>query len=366
MLAQIECKHYYQKRGASMSEESKAKGGRARAESLTPEERSEIAKKGALARWRGADEIPQAEYTGKLTIGDMKFPCSVLSDGTRILTQSDFMQGMGMYYSGWVAKNRSAEDASADVPHFLSFKNLKPFVDKNLGSLQSISLKYKTAKGSIAHGIRAEIIPKVCEVWLDAEESGSLRSRQKLIAAKAKLLMRSLAHVGIIALVDEATGYQSVRPKDALQAYLEKIIRKELAAWAKKFPDEFYENIYKLKSWPWPGMKKNRYSVVAYYTRDLVYERIAPGLLKELEDKSPKNESGNRPNKLHQWLTDDIGNPLLAQHMHSIVMFQRLAIANGFGWNRFVKMVDQVLPKRGDTLALPFPEGTTPAPLPLE
>jgi hypothetical protein len=67
---------------------------------------------------------------------------------------------------------------------------------------------------------------------------------------------------------------------------------KELAAWAKKFPDEFYENIYRLKGWPWPGMGKNRYSVVAYYTRDLVYERLGPGLLKELESKSPRNGDG--------------------------------------------------------------------------
>jgi hypothetical protein len=168
--------------------------------------------------------------------------------------------------------------------------------------------------------------------------------------------MRGLAHVGIIALVDEATGYQEVRPKDALQAFLEKIIAKELAAWAKKFPDEFYENIYKLKGWPWPGMKKNRYSVVAHYTRDLVYERLAPGLLQELERKSPKSESGNRSNRLHQWLTDDIGNPMLAQHLHSLVMFQRLAISSGYGWGRFVKMVDRVLPRRGATLELQFPE----------
>ena len=85
-----------------------------------------------------------------------------------------------------------------------------------------------------------------------------------------------------------------VRPQDALQHYLELMIRKELAAWVKKFPDEFYENIYKLKGWPWPGMGKNRYSVVAHYTRDLVYERMAPGVLKELERKSPKNEKGQR------------------------------------------------------------------------
>lgn len=338
--------------------EGKARGGFARAEILSPKQRTEIARKGALARWSDP-ETPRAEYTGELKIGDMVFPCSVLSDGTRILTQSDFMKGMGMYYSGWVARNRSAADASAEVPHFLSFKGLKPFVDRHLGDLKSIILKYRTATGGTAHGIRAEIIPKICEIWLDAEESITLGSRQKQIVSKAKLIMRSLAHVGIIALVDEATGYQGVRPKDALQMYLEKIIRKELAAWAKKFPDEFYENIYKLKGWPWPGMKKNRYSVVAHYTRNLVYERLATGLLKELEAKSPKNDNGTRPNKLHQWLTEDIGDPMLAQHLYSILMFQRLAIANGFGWHRFLKMVDQVLPKRGTTLQFAFPNEET-------
>ena len=134
------------------------------------------------------------------------------------------------------------------------------------------------------------------------------------------------------------------------------IIRKELAAWAKKFPDKFYENMYKLKGWTWPGMQKNRYSVVAYYTCNLVYERLAPGLSAELELKSPKNEKGYWPNKLHQRLTEDIGGPMLAKHLYSLVMLQRLAISNGYGWNRFVKMVDRVMPKRGDTLELPFPE----------
>ncbi|HEV7239319.1 MAG TPA: P63C domain-containing protein [Thermoanaerobaculia bacterium] len=335
-------------------------GGRARAEMLSPEARREIAQKAALVRWSNTGDIPQAEYTGRLMIGDMSFPCSVLTDETRILTQSDFMKGMGMYYSGWVAKNRTLEDTAADVPHFLSFKSLKPFVDRNLGDLQSIVVRYRTERGKVAHGIKAEIIPKICGVWLDADEHGSLGQRQKKIAAKARLLIRALADVGIIALVDEATGYQSVRPRDALQRYLEMLVRKELAAWAKRFPDEYYENIYKLKGWPWPGMGKNRYSVVAHYTRDLVYERIAPGLLKELESRSPKNERGTRANKLHQWLTDDIGHPLLAQHIHSLLMFQRLAIANGYGWHRFLRMVDQVMPKKGTSLELPFPEEPLP------
>jgi hypothetical protein len=208
--------------------------------------------------------------------------------------------------------------------------------------------------GRSAFAFEADLLPLMCEALLDAARAGALKN---VDAAKtAEIIIRGLARVGIVALVDEATGYQEVRPKDALQSYLEKIIAKELAAWAKKFPDEFYDNIYKLKGWPWPGMKKNRYSVVAYYTRDLVYQRIAPTLLEELEKKSPKNDKGQRKNKLHQWFTDDVGNPLLAQHLHSLIMFQRLAIASGFGWNRYVKMVDQVMPKRGTTLEIPFPD----------
>lgn len=173
-------------------------------------------------------------------------------------------------------------------------------------------------------------------------------------AQKAEILTRALAQTGIVALIDEATGYEKVRPQNALQSYLELVIRKELAAWAKRFPEEFYENIYRLKGWKWPGMQKNRFSVVAHYTKDLVYRRLGPGVLEELEKKSPKNESGYRPNKLHQWLTDDIGHPMLAQHLHAIMMFQCLAIANGDGWNKFLLTVDKVLPKKGNTLELPF------------
>jgi hypothetical protein len=217
-------------------------------------------------------------------------------------------------------------------------------------------------------GYDAALLPKVADVYLKyrdycLQNGKAIPKMYRHIIDSCDMLMRALAGVAIVALVDEATGYQEIRPTDALQMYLEKLVRKELAAWAKKFPDEFYENIYRLKGWVWPGMKKNRYSVVAHYTRDLVYERIAPGLLRELEDRSPKNESGNRPNKLHQWLTEDIGHPLLAQHMHSLVMFQRLALASGFGWNRFLKMVDQVMPKRGNTLEIPFPDGSSAVPV---
>ena len=82
-----------------MKDEKKARGGLARAAKLTDDERKAVARKAAIVRWDRVNDVPQSAYTGDLEIGDMVFPCSVLSDGTRILTQSDFMKGMGMYYS---------------------------------------------------------------------------------------------------------------------------------------------------------------------------------------------------------------------------------------------------------------------------
>jgi hypothetical protein len=188
---------------------------------------------------------------------------------------------------------------------------------------------------------------------LKARSQGLLKTaRQNLIAVQCEILMRAFARVGITALIDEATGFQYDRDKEALQEIVSQYIRKELAAWIQRFPDEFYKEIYRLKGWKWQGMSKNRYSIVGKYTIDLVYDRIAPKLLEELEKKNPKDEKGRRKHKHHQWLSDDVGIPALSQHLFGVIT---LAKANT-AWKRFMEMVDRALPKRGATLLLPFPE----------
>ncbi|MGH8584309.1 MAG: P63C domain-containing protein [Gammaproteobacteria bacterium] len=340
----------------------KAAGGYARAAALTFGERKEIARKAAVARWTGP--IYRATHGSAdhpLKIGDIEIPCYVLDDGTRVLSQRGLRTGVGMSASGGSKRGE---------PRLVAFFD-------SMAS-KGIDIKHLTARirspirflppggGRHAYGYEATILADICDVVLAARHANALQAQQIHIAERCEILVRGFARVGIIALVDEATGYQGIRPQDALQAYLEKVISRELAAWVKKFPDEFYENIYKLKNWYWPGMGKNRYSVVGHYTRDLVYDRLGPGVLKELEEKSPKDATGNRANKFHQWLSEDIGNSMLAQHLHSLIMFQRLALASGYGWNRFVKMVDQVMPKKGATieLALTDPSAPTEPPQP--
>lgn len=281
-----------------------------------------------------------------LKIGELQIPCFVLDDGRRVISGRGMTAAIGMKGRG------------QGIARISSLKVLNSFENNNLAVAIRTPIQFTGGSPKVgvpSDGFEATVLQDLCEALLQARDAEILTTdSERRYVQYEDMLIRSFARVGIVALVDEATGFQADRPSDALERYLEKLISKELAAWVKKFPDEFYENIYRLKGWTWPGMGKNRYSVVGNYTRDLVFERLAPGLLPELEKKTPKDDKGNRPNKLRQWLTKDIGDPMLAQHMHTLVMFQRLAIANGHGWQRFVKTVDQVLPKKGSTLELPL------------
>ena len=176
-----------------------SKGGRERAKKLTAEERKLIAVQAAETRWGSA--LPMAKYPGVLKLGDVEIPCAVLEDGTRVLTEMGFMEAMGMYRSGGLSVRRQADERGARTPLYLAFKNIKPFVDKHLGDVHSAPLRYRTLSGNIAHGIPAEVIPKICDVWLDAKKAGVLGARQERVAEMAEIVIRGLAHVGIIALI---------------------------------------------------------------------------------------------------------------------------------------------------------------------
>lgn len=238
------------------------------------------------------------------------------------------------------------------MPEYVSAKNLELFIDDDTRRMLLNPITYKTKTGKLAQGIPAVLLPKICDIWLNAREKGALYESQIKTAKKAEILMRGFAHIGIIALVDEATGYQEVRDRIALQKILDKYLLKEYAQWAKRFPDEFYEQMFRLKGWQWKGMKVNRPSIVGRYTNDVVYERLAPKILEELRRLNPPDEFGRRKVRHHQWLTEDIGHPELQKHLAMLIGFER-ASAN---WGMFYRMVQRALPKFGETIPLALEE----------
>jgi len=286
-----------------------------------------------------SEEIKSANFKGEIKIGELRIPCYVLEDSTRILSGRGVTGSMGLKGRG------------QGMARFLASKSLIPFISNELRVAIEKPILFKVGKSKKPYlGYEASILPEICKAVLNAEEANALPPHQRHMAAQAKILIAALAVTGIIALVDEATGFQEVRDRKALQAILDKYLLKEYAQWAKRFPDEFYEQMFRLKGWQWKGMKVNRPSVVGKYTNDLVYERLAPRLLPELRRLNPPNEYGRRKVRHQQWLTEDIGHPALQRHLAMLVGFER-ASSN---WNMFYRLVQRALPKYGDTIPLRF------------
>ena len=274
-----------------------------------------------------------------LIIGEVEIQCYVLEDETRVLSQRGMFQGFGATRGG---------GGGAKMPRFLSRKSVSPFISDELAAALEFPIEFQLSTGGgLAHGYPAVLLPKICEVFLKARDAGALRAEQMNVAERADVLVRALATVGVIALVDEATGYQEIREKNALATILEKYIADEWQPWTKTFPYEFYEQIFRLRGWPGPDGAK-RPSVIGHYTNDFVYKRLYPGLLERLRQQNPKLPSGNRSHKHTQWFTPEFGHPELLRHIGGVIALMKISGS----WDSFKRKLDQAFTKPGKTSQL--------------
>lgn len=277
-----------------------------------------------------------------LRIGDVEIPCYVLEDETRVLVSRGMVQAVGM--SPLSGGNRFAL--------FTASKAINQFISNELMlGIENPVLFKNPLGGGNAHGYPATLLVDLCNAVLQARDAGTLTKQQLHIAERCDLLIRSLATVGVIALVDEATGYQDIRARRALATILERFIAKELQPWTRTFPYEFYERIYKLKGWVGPDGHR-RTPLIGHYTNDIVYERLAPGVLEELRRLNPPLPYGNRPHRHHQWFTPDLGHPKLKEHLAGVMALMR-ASAN---WDAFRRNLARAYPKLNEQLPLQIEE----------
>lgn len=294
------------------------------------------------------EKLPKATHSGTLKIGEYKISCAVLENGTRILVERSMANALGKKGGGAYWEKKKQGEKSALLPEYIALKNLQPYISEGLQHKFDNPITYIDKQNRERTGVEATILGDICDVWITAKEKGALTLKQAETAQRAYILMRGFANVGITALVDEATGYQEIRDRNALEKILEKYIAKELVAWSKTFPDEFYKEIFRLRGWEWRGMQINRPSCVGTLTNNVVYSRLAPGVLDRLKKINPRVDTG-RKNKHHQWLTEDFGHPALKQHLVGVLALMRASSS----WSAFERMLARSYPKPGDQPELP-------------
>lgn len=294
--------------------------------------RSLRAQKAANERWHPT--IPKATHSGVLIIAGKEIACDVLENGQRVLRHGTFSRAMGR------AKSRSEDLERArtlKMPVFVCANNLTPYLEQHFpeGGEQ---IFYKGIDGRKLIGYDASLLPCVCKVYVQAEYDGILQKQQIPIASVCRSILFGLANVGIIALVDDATGYVEQRSRDELQKILEKYISEELREWTKKFPNSFFKNVYRLHGWEYPKIGKNHPQYIGKIINKYIYERLPPGVLEALKNKNPQNENGNRKYRHHQFLTENVGDDNLQKQITQVITLMK--VSNDM--DEFQKLISKV------------------------
>lgn len=265
-------------------------------------------------------EIRKVKYKGELDLVGFKLPCFVLKDGTRVLSSRGMQEALKI-----VDENDRWKWSANRLGEFLSQKSLQPFInkEKGVGNFQPI-ICYDENNVRI-HGHEATKLVDVCKAVLEARKESrtkgkTLTTRQEIVANQGEILLGAFAKVGIIALIDEATGYQYEREKLELQVILKAFISEEVLKWQKTFPWTFYKEIFRLWGLPFTVDNIKRPGFIGTLTNELVYKNMPKGtiVLERLKEKTPKTKGGNYRYRFHQSLTPEIGREELKRVIYTV------------------------------------------------
>ncbi|KDE64623.1 hypothetical protein FUSO4_07705, partial [Fusobacterium necrophorum DJ-1] len=180
-------------------------------------------------------------------------------------------------------------------------------------------VEYLTKTGKTATGYKAEVIPCICDIIIEAHNRGALNQSQQVLYEQSMILLRALAKVGITALIDEATGFQNDRQAQELQNLLVKFIGEDLLKWQKRFPNQFYKEMFRLHKWDYDPNSTKRPGYAGAFTMKYVYDLFPKKVMEIIKRENPKTISNNHLYRHHQFLSVDIGIPELDRHISKLL-----------------------------------------------
>jgi hypothetical protein len=250
----------------------------------------------------GKAKIPEAQYWGMLPIGDAELPVYVLDNGVRVISRTG---------AGNILTDRKA---GGNIESYLNIEALKKYIPPDLQEL-TVEFDLKEVVNKRVQGYSAETFLEICRAYIRALSEGALKTEaQREIAIKSSMFLASCAKVGLVALIDEATGYQYDRAADALRVKLKAYLAEEMRDWEKTFPDELWQEFGRLTNWK--GSVTQRPKYWGHLVTELVYTYLDADVCKWLKDNKPQPQHGRN---WHQWLSDQYGLRRLIQHIYTLI-----------------------------------------------
>lgn len=276
-------------------------------------------------------QIIQATHKGDWNPSgtDINIECYVLENGERVFSLRGTARTMGLKGGGALALPRML--SANYIQDYLSEDIKRWMKETNEGKVQKIR---PPEGGNSFHAFKATLLVDLADAFYKAKNDGIFdkpsMSYQKELAERFYNITLAFSKIGINAFIDEITGYQEIREKDALQKLLNLYVEGLFQPWERRFPEEFYMEIYRLRGWEYTGSSRRPHTV-AKITNEFIYSFLPDDVMKEVRERKTGNE------KLHQWLTSEVGLSHLEKQITSATTLMRASDT----WEEFEKLFNR-------------------------
>nr|WP_286674417.1 P63C domain-containing protein [Clostridium sp. VAP52] len=254
---------------------------------------------------------PKVISSGVLEIFN-DLPCYVLDDGQRVFRLSNLTKSLRDKEHGKFGNYL----ASSNIIKYLP-ERLRPLTDENHDRTPQGVIEFEFNE-KIEKGYNSEDFMDVCSAFVTANlNNEKLSEAQQEIVKNANKFVLSTAKIGIVALIDEATGYQNVRHSKELQLKMKYFLVEDDNAreWEKIFPDDLWFEFGRLTNWK--GSLKKRPKYWGKLVKELIYNLLDKDIAEYLYKNKPPRYNGHI--KYHQWLNEGYGTKELTQHIWQII-----------------------------------------------
>jgi hypothetical protein len=288
-----------------------SKAGAARMRKLSKAERAALASKAAKVRWgkwvprEDTDEntaLPVAKWSGTLSVGDWETAVYVFDDRRRVLGGS----GAATILTG--APRGGNLEGDVHVRALEGY--MPPTLQNRMIDFVILDVPAQTEKG-----VTAEAFLEICGAYVHAWRNGVIvNDADVAIAKRSAVFLAACSKVGLFALIDEATGFESRRAKDELQLTLRALLLEEMQKWERTFPRELWEQFARLTNWK--GSLHQHPKYWGRLTMELIYDYLDLELVEWLRENAPASKHAQ---SYEQWLSSQYGLKKLIEHTWKVI-----------------------------------------------
>ena len=307
-------------------------------------------------------KIPRQLLVGFLPLNDVKVECYHLNNNKRVLSGRGLQKILGINTRENSGKKLVSVSGKTLENLVISFKKNEKCPDEvndiervfRQEVIQFVRIGTGGSTPKHTNGFEATFLMDICHFLQDVYLAGILPEKHNELHARATIISRAFAKSGIIAIIDEATGYN--KAKDEYRKLFKQFILEEAREWKKEFPDELIDIFYRIY-----GITKiknrNHPMFFGKLINKYIYFPLANSngaILEKLREKNPIiiSKTGNkyRKERYFQFLREELGMPELRKHIWKFVGIGSVS-KNKTALERNFK---RVFPNRDDPVELPI------------